>query len=88
MNILLTNDDSIHNRGIWYACKELKKNNNVTVVAPQVEQSGIAHAFTLYAPLRFSPIEMEGKEGWSVNGTPSDCVKIGLTKILKKKNIL
>ena len=86
MNILLTNDDGIYNDGLWHAWSKLADKHDVTVVAPRTEQSGVAHAFTLHRPLGIDLIELdEERKGWCVEGTPSDCVKIAITKILKKK---
>jgi 5'-nucleotidase len=84
MKILLTNDDGFFSEGIWYAARSLRTSHEVTVVAPRVEQSGISHAFTLYTPSRIEYKEFDPlRTGWIVNGTPSDCVKMGLKQVLK-----
>ncbi len=86
MRILLTNDDGIHSPGLWHLHKQLSPKHRLTVVAPRNEQSGIAHAFTLHTPLRVNPVRLDAKRrGWAVLGTPADCVKIGITRIMKAK---
>lgn len=79
MNILITNDDGIHAPGIFALKNHLSKIANVLVVAPDTERSAVGHAITLSDPLRVSEIEKDGKFfGYAVNGTPADCVKLGL----------
>ncbi len=86
MNILLTNDDGIYAEGIFALYEELKKIGKVTVVAPSEEQSAIGHAITLSSPLRVKNVRRNGKYfGYGVSGTPADCVKIAIRKILKRK---
>jgi 5'-nucleotidase len=79
LNILITNDDGIHAPGIAALKNHLGKIANVIVVAPDTERSAVGHAITLSDPLRVSEIEKEGEFfGFAVNGTPADCVKLGL----------
>ncbi len=86
LHILLTNDDGIHADGLWALHKELKKFAKVSVVAPDYERSSISHAITLRDPIRVFPINKNGRFfGHAVNGTPADCVKIGLDVVLKGK---
>lgn len=82
MKVLLTNDDGIHSPGIILLAQKLAKKMEVFVVAPRTEQSGISQAITFLRPMfplklrsRFEP---QGFEGYSVDGTPTDCVKLGL----------
>lgn len=86
MNILLTNDDGIYADGIYALYLQLKKIADVTIVAPDSERSASGHAITLTDPLR---VEEAGKGGrflgYKVNGTPADCVKIGVKAVLRKK---
>ena len=79
MNILITNDDGIHAPGIIAIKQALEKVADVLVVAPDTERSAVGHAITLSDPLRVSEINI-GKSffGYAVNGTPADCVKLGL----------
>jgi 5'-nucleotidase len=77
--ILVTNDDGISSPGIKILSKTLKSIGDVYVVAPETEQSAVAHALTLHRPLRFKKV---GSKTYYVNGTPTDCVIIGVNKIL------
>jgi 5'-nucleotidase len=86
MNILVCNDDGIDSPGIYALVKSLKDIANITVVAPDRQQSAVGHALTLSSPLRVIPYERDGEIfGYSVNGTPADCVKIALSGLLDKK---
>ncbi len=79
MNILLTNDDGIHAPGLEAVYKELQGIAQVKIVAPEVEQSAVGHAITIYNPLRVTEIHKNGGFfGYGINGTPADCVKVGL----------
>jgi len=84
LHILLTNDDGILAPGLWYLAERLAKLAHVTVVAPDREQSGVGTSVTLIHPLRASPVptQVEGVEAYSVEGTPADCVVLGLGVIL------
>ena len=84
--ILITNDDGILSKGIFTLWKALEKFSDVTIIAPKNEQSGKSHSISLDKPLSIKYISFNnGLEGYAVNGTPVDCVKIGLNEILKKK---
>jgi len=87
MNILVSNDDGIHARGILKLAEALAQKHDVYVVAPEVEQSATAHALTLHKPLRIKEVELpfKHKQAFSVSGTPSDCVKIALNALLEDK---
>src|SRR5688572_32358623 len=80
MRILITNDDGIYSPGIASLAKVAAKFGEVTVVAPDVEQSSMGHAVTHLRPLslRNSPVPFpKGIEAFRVNGTPADCVALG-----------
>ncbi len=85
MNILISNDDGVFASGINILLDEFKssgKNFNTVVVAPDRERSGSSHSLTLDRPLRVHEI----KSGiYSVDGTPTDAVNIGVNSILKYK---
>ncbi len=84
--ILLTNDDGIDAPGLFALFKELKKIGEVCIVAPSVERSAVGHAITLTDPLRVSEFRRDGYFfGYSVNGTPADCVKIAHWALLRKR---
>jgi 5'-nucleotidase len=80
MMILLTNDDGIHAEGLLAVEKELRKIADVLLVAPDREQSASSHSFTLDRPLR---IYDRGKDRYICDGTPTDCVMLGVHGILK-----
>ncbi len=76
--ILITNDDGVRSEGIHALAAALQRIGEVTVVAPHVEASAIGHALTLRRPLRF---ERVSERVFEVDGTPTDCVNIGITQI-------
>lgn len=80
--ILVTNDDGIHSKGIITLAKALREVGEVFVVAPDREESAIAHSLTLHRPLR---VEMIKKNFYAVDGTPADCVHLGVNAILPEK---
>jgi 5'-nucleotidase len=81
--ILLTNDDGIYAPGLWALYQELRQLGEVSVVAPESEQSAVGHAISLANPLRVKKVSLDGGvQGWAVSGTPADCVKIALSELL------
>ncbi len=81
--ILLTNDDGIYAPGLWALYQELRQLGEVSVVAPESEQSAVGHAISLITPLRVKKVSLDGGvQGWAVSGTPADCVKIALSELL------
>lgn len=88
MNILLTNDDGIYAEGIRILAEVLiKSGHNVTIAAPDRERSAAGHSITIREPLRVKKIDMkiDGVNSYMITGTPADCVKIGLEKIVIQK---
>ncbi len=84
MRILLTNDDGIYAEGIYAAYKELKKFADVTVVAPESEQSSVGHGITLFYPLFARKISPEKHfNGHAVSGKPADFVKFAVSVLMK-----
>lgn len=84
MNILVSNDDGIDSRGIAELAKYLSEIGNVTVIAPRSEQSAVGHAITMKIPLRVTEYYKNGNFfGYAVEGTPADCIKIGIRNIMK-----
>ena len=76
--ILIANDDGIHARGLHALAERLADLGDLIVVAPDRERSATSHAFTMTHPLRVEEI----RPGWfSVDGTPVDCVYIGVLKL-------
>ncbi len=80
--ILVTNDDGVHSEGIKALADALRRLGDVTVVAPIQEASAIGHALTLRRPLR---IDAVAPNVFAVDGTPTDCVNIAITHVLKDK---
>src|SRR5499426_338224 len=77
--ILVTNDDGVHAAGLAALAAALEDLGDVYVVAPDREQSAVGHALTLHRPLRVDQI---GERRFAVNGTPSDCVNLGVLGLL------
>jgi 5'-nucleotidase len=81
--ILLTNDDGIFAPGLAALHRELRRQGEVQVVAPESEQSAVGHAISLMTPLRVKKVALDGGlTAWAVSGTPADCVKIALAELL------
>lgn len=90
VNVLITNDDGINAPGITALADAFDEIANVTVIAPEYEQSGISHALTFLRPLFARQIqgvddqdesdEAPGVQRIAINGTPSDCTKIGIVE--------
>jgi len=86
MRILLTNDDGIHAPGLWALYNRFEKEHTVVVIAPDREQSAVGHGITLNRPLRVTSVSINGAcPGYAVNGTPADCVKLGVLELLESK---
>lgn len=77
MRILVSNDDGIFSPGIRALAKVAAEFGHVRVVAPDVEQSAMSHAITIRRPLHYIKTELNGIEGYRVDGTPADCVALG-----------
>jgi 5'-nucleotidase len=84
--ILITNDDGITAPGIRNLVEAVKDLGKIIVVAPDKAQSGMGHAITIGHPLRMNKVDIfEGVEAWQISGTPVDCVKLAVDKILHGK---
>jgi 5'-nucleotidase len=80
MRILLTNDDGIHAPGLKLLERIAQKlSDDVFVVAPEIDQSGVAHSLSLSNPLRLREIT---PRHFAVQGTPTDCVIMGVRKLM------
>ena len=78
MRILISNDDGIYSPGLRALARVAAKFGQVRVVAPDVEQSSMSHAITATRPLSYRRTPIEGFDAWRVNGTPADCVALGM----------
>ena len=93
MLILLTNDDGIYAPGLAAMHRELAQLGEVRVVAPATEQSGVGHAITYLTPLIVKEVfhsertsgADQGHWGWAVQGSPADCVKIGIAEFCPRR---
>ena len=87
MKILVTNDDGVHADGLWALVRELKKIAEVAVISPDGERSAIGTAVTLFEPLHASEVRPpeEGVITYAIDGSPSDCVILGLGKLISEK---
>ena len=84
MKILITNDDGIYADGLYSLYRQLKKVGDCLVVAPDGQKSSVGHGITLNTPLWCKKIHRKGKLfGYAVSGTPADCVKFGVSVLLK-----
>lgn len=84
--ILVTNDDSIHAKGIKELVEVAKSFGQVVVVAPDKPQSGMGHAITISNPLRIQKYNgFDNVEAYECSGTPVDCVKLAIFEVLKRK---
>ncbi len=87
-HILITNDDGIYAEGIQRLSQVIFENKysyRLSIIAPDRERSAVGHGITMHKPLRVEKVKFlhnPGLTGWSVNGTPSDCVKLALEAIL------
>jgi 5'-nucleotidase len=83
MRILVTNDDGIHAAGLK-VCEDIARtlSDDVWVVAPEVDNSGVSHSLSLNDPLRLRNV---GEKQFAVKGTPTDCVIMAVRHIIKDK---
>jgi len=85
--ILVSNDDGITAPGIRSLVSVAKEFGEVVVVAPDSPQSGMGHAITINKPLRLDKSDYFGDEvlAYQCSGTPADCVKLALDKVLPRR---
>jgi 5'-nucleotidase len=83
--ILVTNDDGVRSPGIKALFDAVKNLGDAYIIAPDRERSAVSHALTLHRPLK---VEELADRVFSLNGTPTDCVAVGINKILTGKPVL
>ena len=84
--ILVTNDDGITAPGIRALTEAVKDLGKIVVVAPDKPQSGMGHAITIGHPLRLTTVQtFDDIEAYQCSGTPVDCVKLAVDKVLHRK---
>ncbi|MEM1944722.1 MAG: 5'/3'-nucleotidase SurE [Nitrososphaerota archaeon] len=83
--ILLTNDDGVRRPGLWSLYYALQHLGDVTIVAPESMRSATGMSLTLHKPLRLRQVIHNGERAYSVSGTPSDCIILGIRRILRDR---
>jgi len=84
--ILVVNDDGITAKGIQTLAFLMREIAEVVIVAPDSPQSGMGHAITIAKPLRLEEVDLyEGIKSYQCSGTPADCVKLAVNKVLHRK---
>lgn len=84
--ILISNDDGITAPGIKALVEAVKDLGEIVVVAPDSPQSAMGHAVTISKPLRLEETKhFEGIQSFHCSGTPADCVKIAVDKVMHRK---
>jgi 5'-nucleotidase len=83
--ILITNDDGIHSPGLQVLACVLRPLAHCVIIAPDRDNSAVSHSLTMNRPLKVTRIE---EDLYSLDGTPTDCVAIGLNKILNQRPVL
>lgn len=82
MQILLTNDDGIYAPGLAAMERQLRRLGEVCAVAPATEQSGVGHSITYLTPLIVKEVfSGDQRWGWTVEGSPADCVRIAIAQL-------
>lgn len=89
MNILVTNDDGIDAPGLWALAGAMSRVGHTMIVAPDKEQSGVGTSVSLHSRMSVEQVasKVSGVEAYSVDGTPSDCVIIGLRQLAEGRHI-
>jgi 5'-nucleotidase len=86
MHILVTNDDGVAARGLMAIVNELRKSNQVTILAPERNWSASGHVKTMHRPLRVKEVLLEdGTIAMASDGAPSDCVALAMLGLVSDK---
>jgi 5'-nucleotidase len=83
--ILITNDDGVNSSGLLAAYEAVRELGEATIVAPAAQQSAVGRSMTLFEPLRIARTKVNGTPAYSVSGTPTDSVIIGMFVVMKEK---
>jgi 5'-nucleotidase len=85
--ILVTNDDGVFSKGILALTEAVLPFGDVVVVAPDKPQSGMGHAVTINNILKLHPVkyDLPVSAAYSCSGTPVDCVKLAIYKVMHRK---
>lgn len=85
MHFFLVNDDGVGAKGIMALYRAaVEQGHEVTMCAPRCQQSAASHRFTLIDPVFAGPYPLEHGDGYAIAGSPADCVRIGLQKLVQK----
>lgn len=86
MRLLLTNDDGIESKALHILAKELEKNHELIIAAPSVQRSACSHSITISEPLIIKNVDLPDikSKAFSISGTPADCVRVAIHKLLNK----
>ncbi|TSB44894.1 5'/3'-nucleotidase SurE [Alkalicoccobacillus porphyridii] len=87
MKFLVTNDDGIFSPGVAALVEVLQHFGETIVVCPDQKKSGVSHSVTLRQPLKATVVKVFGDNvnSWAVNGTPADCIRLGLDVLTDEK---
>jgi 5'-nucleotidase len=87
MKILLANDDGIMAEGLYTLAKELEKEHELIIVAPEHQMSAQSHSITLHKPIVIKEVNLPGLKSpaYSISGTPADCVRVGMEELVDGK---
>jgi len=82
MHILLVNDDGIDSPGLHALIGEAtKRGHQVTVCAPNRQQSAVSQALTFFRPIAVTPVAIKGARAYAIDGTPADCAVLGISNL-------
>lgn len=87
MKLLLTNDDGVNAKGLHILAKALEKDHELIIAAPSSQRSACGHSITIHEPLYVKEVKIDGikSKTYSVSGTPADCVRVALDKLMDTK---
>lgn len=83
--ILIANDDGIKAEGLWELVDAMAEFAEVMICAPDKEKSGYSHAISIFRTLKPVKVRFKGFNAYAINGTPADCVKLGVLALAEKK---
>lgn len=89
MKLLLTNDDGIDGEGLKVLAEALRESGHeVTVFAPDCNNSAVSHKITMFSPVRAEKVDFNGIEAYAVSGSPADCVLLAVCGFFVKPDMV
>jgi 5'-nucleotidase len=87
MNILVTNDDGIDSKGLWTLAKAMSRVGQVSIIAPDKERSGVGSCLSFRTDINIKQVAcpIPGVCAYAIDGTPSDCVMLGISRLNQDK---